>query len=508
MPPETPHRGHFDNQQSFQTPNQLVASANQPHLTSSSRRQPPRSNTVKLNTIFDAIEKVGWDVPKFLAQLFQKEKLDERHERVVKSMLNGTTKPYLGTILKLLYEDAQRTTFLKNDTSTPPGTNMFMSNLSLDAIRHGYPALVTWATTLVSRKVSEEADHMISRDMGLHLWAQVKEGGRGKNEEYKVSWDKVNSFSLSAIRAIANENAPIMSFLLNSYITKERHPVNFEDVVQVYRPEDGVTLNTLMSLTFGHSNRASLYALCRGIWLFAVKAPSTVFRVESRIGQSVSYQTVYQALRQMAKQKKEDLRAAIEAGHHFIVVSDNIQAYARQRDHRIGKENRMITGLAATAVEMEDYHPEAFDMNDIVQRQKQQERKKLTTDLILEDIEAQHLENVAVVHFLQRLLNFVPALLPYRQKLREYVASSVSKNQIPKMRRTKVTPLATNSANEMLIQGMKEGILDFASTQMGMKTETLNNVASIWSGDGKTFNMLLSLKKMSAMESDDFHSFR
>ena len=54
---------------------------------------------------------------------------------------------------------------------------------------------------------------------------------------------------------------------------------------------------------------------------------------------------------------------------------------------------------------------------------------------------------------------------------------------------------------------MKEGILDFASTQMGMNKETLNDTASIWSGDGKTFNMLLSLKKMAAMESDDFHSF-
>ena len=168
----------------------------------------------------------------------------------------------------------------------------------------------------------------------------------------------------------------------------------------------------------------------------------------------------------------------------------------------------MITGLAGTAVEMEDYDPRAFDMNNLIQRQKKQERKKLTTDLILEDIDAQHLENVAVVHFLHCLLNFVPALSPYRQKLREYAASAVSKNQIPRTRRTSITPLATNSANEMIIQGMKEGILDFASTQMGMNKETLNDTASIWSGDGKTFNMLLSLKKMAAMESDDFHSFR
>ena len=45
---------------------------------------------MKLNIVFDAIGQVEWDVPKFLAQLFQKEKVDERHERVVKAMLNDS----------------------------------------------------------------------------------------------------------------------------------------------------------------------------------------------------------------------------------------------------------------------------------------------------------------------------------------------------------------------------------------------------------------------------------
>ena len=99
---------------------------------------------MKLNVIFNAIDQVEWDVPKFLGQLFQKEKVDERHERVVKAMLNGTTKPYFGAVLNLIYEDAQRTNFIKSDTMTPPGTNMFVSTLSLDKIRHAYPALVTW----------------------------------------------------------------------------------------------------------------------------------------------------------------------------------------------------------------------------------------------------------------------------------------------------------------------------------------------------------------------------
>lgn len=138
MQPETPQGQHLSNQELFRTPNRP---ASQISVISSSGRRRPRSNAVKLNIVFDAIDQVEWDVPKFLAQLFQKEKVDERHERVVKAMLDGTTKPYLGTILKLLYEDARRTDFLKNDTSIPPGTTMFASSLSLDKIRHAIYAM-------------------------------------------------------------------------------------------------------------------------------------------------------------------------------------------------------------------------------------------------------------------------------------------------------------------------------------------------------------------------------
>ena len=47
----------------------------------------------------------------------------------------------------------------------------------------------------------------------------------------------------------------------------------------------------------------------------------------------------------------------------------------------------MITGLAATAVEMEDYAPDAFNLKDLLDRQVCQERKQLTTELIMEDLD-------------------------------------------------------------------------------------------------------------------------
>jgi hypothetical protein len=59
----------------------------------------------------------------------------------------------------------------------------------------------------------------------------------------------------------------------------------------------------------------------------------------------------------------------------------------------------------------------------------------------------------------------------------------------------------------MLVQEMKQGVLDFATVQMGLDEETLNGRCSIYSGDGKTFDQLLKLKKYLAAEEGDFDSF-
>ena len=171
----------------------------------------------------------------------------------------------------------------------------------------------------------------------------------------------------------------------------------------------------------------------------------------------------------------------------------------------------MITGLAATAVEMEDYAPDAFNLKDLLDRQVHQERKQLTTELIMEDLDFQHLAKVAKVHFLQCLTNFVPALAVYQKKKKKKMADltkELEKTQIPPTCKSKITPLTTNSADEMHIQGLKQGVLDFLNTQMGITAENLNDKVSILSGDGKTYAMLLLLKKLLSLESSDYESLR
>lgn len=88
------------------------------------------------------------------------------------------------------------------------------------------------------------------------------------------------------------------------------------------------------------------------------------------------------------------------------------------------------------------------------------------------------------------------------------LAKVLARTPIPPTRKSNITPLATNSADEMHIQGMKQGVLDFLSTQMGITAENLNNTISILSGDGKTYSMLLLLKKSLSPEEGDFESLR
>ncbi|KAF8163196.1 hypothetical protein B0H34DRAFT_794930 [Crassisporium funariophilum] len=493
-------------------------------LATSSTRKSPRTDANKLDAILDTIDGVGWTVPRFLEKLLQLEETkhgesqpiqrSNRHQRVVNSMLSGQTKPYLGSILDLLKRNADNVGFLASDTSIPPGTNMFAPNTPLTQIRNATPAMTTWAIHLVGETTHQEGEVMTERSTGLHLRAKTSNEARAHE---RITWDTISTLSLKQLEEITAEHAPAMSFILKAYTQKSSsldtsetvQPNNCVVAVRSYRPQNIGCLNAMMALTFLRSNRASLYPLCRGIWLFAVKAPRTLFRVESRIGQSVAYSTVYTALRAMGRQKIDDLQKAIQSGKHFITVSDNIQTYAKQRVRRIGRENRMITGLGATAIEMEDYDPDAFNLEDIMERQRKQERKTLTAEMILDDIDIDRLHHIATAEFLEVLLAYVPRLSAlYRKDINDYIKEHITKNPIPETRRTKITPLATNSANEMHVQGLKEGILDFATTQMGIKDETLNNTASIWSGDGKTFNMFLLLKKLLSPEESEFSSFR
>ncbi|KAF8193831.1 hypothetical protein K438DRAFT_1486980, partial [Mycena galopus ATCC 62051] len=85
----------------------------------------------------------------------------------------------------------------------------------------------------------------------------------------------------------------------------------------------------------------------------------------------------------------------------------NVQQYCRQRDHRIGRQDVLKIGTAATAILLEDCLPGAFDLQDHLDRVMRRERRELTTKSLFQSIDWQYIHNLSALHWVRILVAFV-----------------------------------------------------------------------------------------------------
>jgi len=82
-------------------------------------QQRARGDSEKLDMVLKTLEDVKWSPSRFLLELLRLEKIGregvavtvtqtDKHKRVVKAMLNGTTKLFIGEILELLWSSIPR----------------------------------------------------------------------------------------------------------------------------------------------------------------------------------------------------------------------------------------------------------------------------------------------------------------------------------------------------------------------------------------------------------------
>lgn len=220
MEPETPIRTNVQPiQRSYSTP--VASTASSALRVPISARKTGQSNEQKVISILEALTKIRWTVPKFLAELFKYSEApgDTQVNRTVTSILNGTSKPNMAAILDLIFEKSLQVDFKKSDTSAKPGFNMFNPDNLPSNIEHARPAMTTWAVRRAAHVISGEAQKMVNEKTGLHLRAHVKDGSRF--ESNRISWEAVQHFSFKHLQEIANDNSPAMSFLLNAYTNKD-----------------------------------------------------------------------------------------------------------------------------------------------------------------------------------------------------------------------------------------------------------------------------------------------
>ena len=112
---------------------------------------------------------------------------------------------------------------------------------------------------------------------------------------------------------------------------------------------------------------------------FAYGVPYDVFAYNSRVGTSVSYWSVCKHLKDLSEEEAQIVfDVGRDPGRGVVIVMDNVQNFHLQRDPRIGRENTMNVGLAATLIEIDGVDPRAFSLDDKQLRLMNSEREALT----------------------------------------------------------------------------------------------------------------------------------
>jgi hypothetical protein len=97
---------------------------------------------------------------------------------------------------------------------------------------------------------------------------------------------------------------------------------------------------------------------------------------------------------------------------------------------RIGRQNQMLLGTGATAVEMEDCPEGAFDLQPVLDALKAESWSDITPEAILESIDKNHAKCVSSLHWLEALVAFVPALASLQPAVTNLFKESARKHQI------------------------------------------------------------------------------
>ncbi|KAK6969274.1 hypothetical protein R3P38DRAFT_3337119 [Favolaschia claudopus] len=158
---------------------------------------------------------------------------------------------------------------------------------------------------------------------------------------------------------------------------------------------------------------------------------------------------------------------------------------------RIGRENRMVIGIACTFFEI-FVDLEALDVLDKRRRIASSRRTELTVESLLGMIDQINLRRVGTLQFLEALSNYVPEAAIYKPEIDLRYRTTAQKLQVPLVKH-EISPLASSGKNEAL-------------EQTGQTEDDFDSRLLFVGGDGMSYNNLNLVKKY--LQNHHPHSFR
>ncbi|KII83514.1 hypothetical protein PLICRDRAFT_119348 [Plicaturopsis crispa FD-325 SS-3] len=361
------------------------------------------------------------------------------------------------------------------------------------------PALSSFAAQLIAKKLVQEAEDAVKVASGLHVAISEKTGSK------EATWGDIGATTMSHVQGIIQKHQP-----LTWYYTMQiaaRKPRVREGVIAVRqkRPPEVVSTHSISSLNFARSGDARLLPSARGMLYFASSAPVDLFRYNSRAGNMPAYTSIHRMMRALSEQEAKVTEAhGRDPTTVGIIRLDNVQNYLLQRDRRIGRQNKLNIGIAATYFEAEGIDPKAFDLDDKRKRLADSPRKDLDVYKLLGLIDHEHLEIIGVLQWLYVLVHYVPELGHLKSHVSMLYRTRAAKQPLPP-RATKAHPLATSGKNETVNTELKDALVDFFGQLGQSNSDFLRRLFAV-GGDGLTYEKFLLLKEYLQFHDNEFES--
>ncbi|KAK6969532.1 hypothetical protein R3P38DRAFT_2587730 [Favolaschia claudopus] len=272
----------------------------------------------------------------------------------------------------------------------------------------------------------------------------------------------------------------------------------------------------LLDIYIGSQNsEARLLPLARGILYVSSLVPVDIITFNSRVAGMPALGTIKNALKTFSDLKAVVIRrrgrdiSTFRASNGRLMTKakvytfDNCQHFWRQGELRIGRENRMVIGIACTFFEI-FVDLEALDVLDKRRRIASSRRTELTVESLLGMIDQINLRRVGTLQFLEALSNYVPEAAIYKPEIDLRYRTTAQKLQVPLVKH-EISPLASSGKNEASIPELKDAFLDFFE-QTGQTEDDFDSRLLFVGGDGMSYNNLNLVKKY--LQNHHPHSFR
>ncbi|OSC96922.1 hypothetical protein PYCCODRAFT_1335561, partial [Trametes coccinea BRFM310] len=423
-----------------------------------------------------------------------------RHGTIVGTFLAGGMRHTVADILSMWLQDQAG----RPKRGSAESGQMYSLDRPWEDLRHARVVLTSMAAQLCKKKLLTEQRSVVRGSQGLHGSAPGIRGHR------QIGWGDIGQNTVADVEKILQEHQKLTwEFVLALASPASRKNDAGVVVERKSRPPSLVATEVLSTLNFSRTKFARLLPAARSIMYFACGVPRTLYDYSSRVGHTLSWSATYQLLARLAAQDRaEVVDLAWSRDRWPIIRMDNVQQYHKQREKRLGRENTMKVGVAATVAEALEFVVEAADLDDRQERVAQNLRKDLTVEKLTMLVDWEFSELCFVLQWLQTLVNYVPALACYKTQVAQLWSAEGTKMRAPAARpvKTPIHPLGTVAKNESISTDLRDTLVDFLA-QMGQTEDRFSRRLIPVGGDGLTFEKLVQIKNQLQFQDSEFRRF-